>query len=301
MKVMIVGATGFVGANLTRLLVESGHEVTMLARGATPELETSPKIKALAADAMKPGPWQEKVQEHSTIVNLAGVSVFARWDEAYKNLIRDSRILTTRNVVEAIPSGANGGITLINASGAGIYGDRGDEELDENSTLGADFLAGLAKDWEQEAIKGEAKGARVVRARIGIVLGSGGGALPQMILPFKFLAGGPVGSGEHWIPWIHIDDICRAFMFVMENTGASGPFNFTAPNPVKNRDFSRAIGKVLGRPSFLPAPAFMLKLVLGEFGEVALQSQRAIPKALEAIGFEFRFPQIHAALKDLLG
>jgi hypothetical protein len=301
MKVMIVGATGFVGANLTRLLVEGGHEVTMMARGVKPDMARSPRAGIMAADGMKPGAWQEKVPEHDAVINLAGVSVFARWNEAYKNLIRESRILTTRNVVDALPGASGNDISLINASGAGIYGDRGDERLDEDSSLGSDFLAGLAKDWEDEALRAKEKGVRVVRARIGIVLGRAGGALPQMTLPFKFFAGGPVGSGEHWVPWIHIEDLCRAFLFLMESREASGPFNFTAPEPVKNRDLSRAIGGALGRPSFLPAPAFMLKLVLGEFGSVVLESQRAIPKALLELGFKFRFPEINGALQDLLG
>jgi uncharacterized protein len=158
----------------------------------------------------------------------------------------------------------------------------------------------LARDWESEAIKAEKKGVRVVRARIGIVLGNDGGALTQMALPFRFFLGGPVGNGNQWISWIHVHDICKAALFVIENNGLSGPMNFTAPEPVRNRDLAKAIGKVLRRPSIIPAPAFMIKLALGEFAAYVLQGQRVIPKRLLSNGFKFEFPTVEQALKDLL-
>ncbi len=300
MKVFIAGGSGFVGSHMTRFLVDNGIDVTIMARNPNRGPRLPERVSVVAADATKPGEWQDTVGQHDLIINLAGVSVFHRWDEDYKGLLKDSRVLTTRNVVDAIPSDAAGRITLLNASGAGYYGLTKDEELDETWPPGSDFLAQLAQGWEEEAIKAERKGARVVRARIGIVLGHDGGALSQMVLPFRFFAGGPVGDGQQWISWIHIEDICRAALFVIENKYISGPLNFTAPVPVRNADLAKAIGRILKRPSFIPAPSFMIKLMLGEFGEYVLKGQRVVPRALLHAGFTFKFSTIEEALHDLL-
>ena len=300
MKVFITGGSGFVGSHMTRFLVEKGIDVTIMARNPKHGPRLPEKVSVVAGDATKPGEWQGTVGQHDVIINLAGVSVFHRWDDNYKRLLKDSRVLTTRNVVDAIPSDATGGITLLNASGAGYYGLTKDEELDETCPPGSDFLSQLAQGWEEEAIKAERKGVRVVRARIGIVLGHDGGALSQMVLPFKFFAGGPVGDGQQWISWIHIQDICRAALFAIENKDVHGPLNFTAPGPVRNVDLAKAIGRILKRPSFFPIPSFMIRLVLGEFGEYVLNGQRVVPKALLDAGFTFRFGTIEDALKDLL-
>ncbi len=300
MKTLLVGGSGFVGSHLTPFLVEKGFDVTIMARHPDRGPKPPPEVKTLAADATKPGEWQSLVSTFDFIINLAGVSVFKRWDEAYKKLLRDTRILTTRNVVDAIPRDAGRKITLINTSGAGIYGAPGDEELSESSPQGSDFLSHLARDWEAEAYKAEEKGVRVLTTRFGIILGKGGGALTQMTLPFKFFAGGPIGSGRQWVPWMHIKDLCRAELFLIEHENIRGPVNFSTPFPVRNVDMGKAIGKALGRPSFMPAPAFMIKLVLGEFGSVILEGQRAIPKVLLDNGFRFEFPTIDEALKDLL-
>jgi uncharacterized protein len=300
MKVFITGGTGFVGSHMTRVLVDKGVDVTIMARNPNRGPRLPERVSVVAADATKPGEWQNRVGQHDVIVNLAGVSVFHRWNEDYKRLLKDSRVLTTRNVVDAIPSDARGRITLLNASGAGYYGLTRDEELDETCRPGSDFLGQLAQGWEEEAIKAEKKGVRVIRARIGIVLGHDGGALSQMVLPFRFFAGGPVGDGNQWISWIHIQDICRAALFTLENKDIHGPLNFTAPVPVRNAELAKAIGRILKRPSFLSAPSFMIKLVLGEFGEYVLKGQRVVPKALLDAGFTFRFGTIEAALEDLL-
>jgi hypothetical protein len=300
MRTLIVGGSGFVGSHLTPFLVENGFDVTVMARRPDRGPKLPSEVKMLASDATKPGEWQAQVPTFDLLINLAGVSVFKRWDDAYKKLLRDTRILTTRYLVEAIPSDAERKITLINTSGAGIYGATGDEELFESAPPGSDFLSHLARDWEAEAYKAEEKGVRVLTTRFGIILGKGGGALAQMVLPFKFFAGGPIGSGRQWVPWMHVKDLCRAELFLIEHENIRGPVNFSAPFPVRNVELSKAIGKAIGRPSFMPAPSFMIKLVLGEFGSVILEGQRAIPKVLLENGFRFEFPTIDEALKDLL-
>jgi hypothetical protein len=301
MKILISGGSGFVGSNLTHLLLDKGHEVTVMSRNPGKGSSLPPQVKTLAADAMKPGPWQAELALHDAVVNLAGVSINKRWDENHKKKLRDSRILTTRNVVNALSSEKNRVTTLVNASGVGIYGYTKDELLSETAPRGGtDFLSKLAQDWENEAIKAKDYGVRLVIARIGIVLGKDGGALAEMTKPFRFFVGGPLGNGKQWFPWIHVRDLCRAILFSIENTTISGPMNCAAPNPVRNADLAKAIGKALGRPSFMPAPAFMIRLILGEFGSVILEGQRAIPKALLDSGFKFEFTNINDALRDIL-
>lgn len=300
MRTLIVGGNGFVGSHLTPFLVEKGFDVTVMARRPDRGAKLPSEVKMLAADATKPGEWQAQVTKFDLVINLAGVSVFKRWDDAYKKLLRDTRILTTRNLVDAIPRDSERKITLINTSGAGYYGSTGDEELTESAPPGSDFLARLAQDWEAEAFKAQEKGVRVVVTRFGIILGKGGGALAQMTLPFKFFAGGPLGHGRQWVPWMHVQDLCRAELFLIEHDTIKGPVNLSAPVPVRNVELAKAIGKGLNRPAFMPAPSFMMKLVLGEFGSVILEGQRAIPKVLLDSGFRFQFPTIDEALKNLL-
>jgi hypothetical protein len=191
-------------------------------------------------------------------------------------------------------------MTLFSASAVGYYGFHGDEEIDEASAQGQDFLARLAVEWEGEAIKAEEKGARVVITRFGIVLGEKGGALGQMVPLFKKFIGGPIGSGKQWFSWVHIKDLAEAFVFLMKHPKISGPVNLCSPHPVQNRDLANALGSVLHRPSFMPAPGFMIKLVLGEFGSVILEGQRVIPRQLLKHGFAFQYPEITRALQDIL-
>ncbi len=300
MKVFIVGGTGFVGTALTGALLRGGHTVTLMARHPKRNAISDEHVQFVPGDGTRPGKWQDVVGQHDWLINLAGVTVFRRWNAAYKKLLYDSRILTTRHLVEAIPKDSGSVRCLINTSGAGYYGFRGDEELTEEASPGNDFLSRLAQEWEAEAFKAVSKGVRVTVTRFGIVLGRHGGALQQMATPFKFFLGGPVGNGKQWIPWIHIEDLCRAILFVAEHEDMSGPVNFCAPEPVRNRDLAKAIGKALQRPSIFPAPGFMIKLVLGEFGSVILEGQRAVPAALLKHGFVFKYPQIEEALRDLL-
>ncbi len=300
MKILVIGGTGFVGICLTNLLFDKGHEVTIMSRHPQAGPDFGSSVSLLPADGMKPGFWQEIVAQHDVVVNLAGVSINKRWDENHKRLVRDSRILTTRNVVDAIPPKKNDKITLVNASGVGYYGFTKDEELSEDSPPGSDFLARLAQDWEAEAQKAKLKGARVVIARLGIVLGKNGGALHEMLRPFRFFVGGLLGNGLQWFPWIHIFDLCQAIWFTIEKSTLEGPMNCVAPNPVRNADLARAIGKVVKRPWFVPAPAFMIRFILGEFGSVILEGQRALPKMLLSNGFQFKFSNIEDTLRDLL-
>jgi hypothetical protein len=249
----------------------------------------------IAADTTRPGRWQRNLAKIDAVINLSGRSIFGRWTEAVKNEIRESRILTTRHLVEGLT--AQSGATFISASGVGFYGSRGDDILTEDEPAGDDFLARLSVDWEAEARIAAEKGARVVLARFGVVLGAGGGALDQMIPAFKRFVGGPIGGGRQWFPWIHLEDLIAAVHFALEHPDISGPVNLCAPNPVLNRDLAAALGRVLNRPAFMPAPAFMIRMVLGEFAEVLLGSQRAIPQKLQEHRFVFHYPDIEAALQ----
>lgn len=300
MRVFVTGANGFVGTNLAKRLVNEGHEVSALVRSESKGKAFPKRVSLVVGEPTKPGEWQKSVPGHDVVINLAGANIFRRWTPAYKELLRESRVVTTRNLVDAIPTEQDSPVTLLSTSAIGYYGFTADEELDERSPGGRDFLALLAHDWEAEAYKAQDKGARVLTTRFGVVLGNDGGALEQMVRPFRFFVGGPLGSGEQWFSWIHIDDLCRAVLFLMANRDMNGPVNFTAPGPVKNRELARCIGKVLHRPSFMPAPGFMIKLVLGEFGSVILRGQRVIPGILLSKGFLFKFSKIEAALRDLL-
>jgi len=295
MKIFITGGTGFVGKTLAPALVRSGHEVSILTRSGKGGF---PGISWIEGDPTQKGKWQEAVKEHGILINLAGASLFTRWTEEVKRMIRDSRILTTRHLLEAMDGGK--GKTLFSTSAIGYYGFHRDENLTEDSPPGGDFLALLARDWEAEAKEAEKKGCRVVITRFGIVLGEKGGALGQMIPLFNKYVGGPLGSGRQWFSWIHIEDLTRAFLFLLEHPEISGPVNFTAPNPVRNKELAQWLGRILGRPAFLPAPGFMLRLVLGEFGSILLKGQRVLPQKLVQAGFQFSYPEIDRALRQVI-
>ena len=299
MRVTIIGGTGFVGSRLGSFFLEQGHEVTAL--GTAPEWRglEDPRFRYLCADGTRPGSWQQNLTEADAIVNLAGKTIFKRWDKAYKQQIYDSRILTTRNIVEALP--ANSQCVLCSTSAVGYYGDRGEEILSESAPPGEGFLADIAKDWEKEALAAADKGIRVAVMRFGIVLGKGGGAIARMLPAFRMFAGGPLGDGRQWFPWIHIADLMSAIQFLLENPSLSGPFNMSAPHPVRNRELASTLGRVVKRPSFLPTPRTMLRLVLGEVGTVLVESQRAVPQNLLESRFDFRFPEIENALRDIVG
>ena len=297
MRVFIVGGTGFVGVNLANRLRARGDEVTVLGHAPGRPRGLDPAVAVVVGDATAGGAWQERIAGHETVVNLAGASIFTRWTDEAKKLIRQSRILTTRNVVDALPS--TGGVTLLSTSAVGYYGFHGDEELGEDAGPGEDFLARLCADWEAEALRARERGARVAIARFGIVLGPGGGVLGQMAPIFRAFVGGPLGSGQQWFSWIHVDDLCGALAHLAGRLESSGPYNLTAPEPVTNRVLTRELGRVLHRPAFLPAPGFAVRLALGEFGDVLLKGQRVLPRRLLAEGFRFGHPGFAAALDAL--
>jgi uncharacterized protein (TIGR01777 family) len=299
MKVFMTGGTGFVGTYLAKRLISEGYKVTILTQ---PLGEAALKISGLTYLAGNPtikGEWQKSVEEHDVIINLAGASIFSRWTPEQKKILLESRIETTSNLVAALPDNAKN-ITFFSTSAVGYYGFHEDEELTENLAAGNDFLARLASDWEQEAMRAQNKGARVVITRFGIVLGKNGGAIGQMLPLFKYFLGGPLGNGRQWFSWVHMQDLAEAFIFLIQHTEISGAVNLCSPQPVRNFELGKAIGKVMRRPSFMPAPGFMIKLILGEFGSVLLKGQRVIPRRLLDAGFKFKYPNIEEALKSII-
>jgi len=299
MKIFMTGGTGFVGSFLSRELALHGHDITILTRRKTPPTPVHTRISFVTGDPTIEGDWMAQVPGHDWLINLAGASIFGYWTEKKKKEIYDSRIFTTCNLVKAITDG-DGRQVLCSTSAPGYYGARGDETLTEDSPPGDDFLGKVAKDWEDEALKAQKQGVRVVITRFGIVLGKDGGILAQLVPLFKAFVGGPVGDGSQWFSWIHQMDQVRAYLFLFDHPDISGPVNFTSPNPVRNRELAKALGRALGRPSFMPAPAFMMRLVMGEMAEVVLTGQKIIPKKLTDAGFQFLFPTIDLALTHLL-
>ena len=302
MKVFITGGTGFVGTYLINKLVENGHQLTLLTRRIRQDSSLPSGADYLEGDPTQQGSWQDRVADHEVIINLAGTSIFRRWTQSAKESIRESRLLTTQNLVDAMSSRQGMDTIFLSTSAVGYYGFHEDEELDEESPPGKDFLATLSVEWESIAMKAENFGARVVPLRFGIVLGKNGGALQQMIPLFQFCLGSPLGSGNQWFSWIHIDDLANIFLFLIEAQDISGPINCMAPHPVRNRELTKALGEALGKPTFMPAvPAFMMKIIMGEFGSILVKGQKVLPKRLLEKDFKFRFPDIQEALKDLLG
>ena len=302
MNIFMTGGTGFVGTTLARELTAKGHAVTVLMRKGEPSRHLPAGVRALQGDPTVRGAWQEQVPDHEVFINLAGASIFTRWTDEAKRIIRESRILTTRHLVEAMAPRTGKETLLLSTSGAGYYGYHGDEDLTEDSPPGTDFLALLSREWEAEALRAREHGARVVLMRFGIVMGRSGGMLGEIVPVFRMFLGADLGSGSQWLSWIHETDLARIFEYLIEeNRAIDGPVNCTAPEPVRNREFTRTLGRVLGVPTFLPpVPGFMLRLMKGEFGNVILQGQRALPRKLQAAGFRFRFPTLQEALTDIL-
>ncbi len=299
MKALVTGGTGFVGPRLLRLL----DAPVVLSRN--PERARA-AIGHLASrivrwDPQAGPPPAEAFEGVDAVLHLAGESVAeGRWTAAQKARIRDSRVVGTRHLVQGIAAAARKPAVLVSASAVGYYGDRGDEELVESAAPADDFLGRVCVEWEREALAAEGAGVRVVTARTGIVLGAGGGALGKMLTPFRLGLGGPLGSGRQWMPWIHVADLARMYVHAAEHASIRGPMNAVAPNPVRNSEFTRALGRQLHRPAFMPAPYIGLRVLFGEFAQVLFASQRVIPRVALESGFVFQYPEIAAALSEIL-
>jgi uncharacterized protein len=298
-RILITGASGFVGKHLVRHFLDQGRHVTGLGTSSThPFTGEFDHFEWISADTTKTGVWQDRVASADIVINLAGQNIFRRWTKKYKQAIYDSRILTTRRVVSALTPGKP--VRFLSTSAVGIYGDARERLLTEDADPGNDFLARVCRDWEAEALKAQDNGALVSIVRFGVVLGDGG-ALSVMSPAFKWFAGGPLGSGRQWFPWIHIKDLVRAVDFLAQKPDALGRFNLVGPEPVRQRDFAKSLGKALHRPALVPAPGFMVRLVMGELGASLLNSQKASPRALQDLGFTFDYPDVGTALSDILG
>jgi uncharacterized protein (TIGR01777 family) len=301
-KIVINGGTGMLGKKLTNALLLKGYNILMLSRNPLKYKNAfDSNISFYKFDSLTSSEELSGVLNGCYgIINLAGASIAERrWTEQYKKELYDSRIIPTRNISEAIVNLKIKPDFFINTSATGIYGNRGDEILNEGSSIGNDYLANLCRDWESEALIAK-KHTRTLTVRIGVVLDEKGGALKKLILPFKLFAGGHLGNGKQFIPWVHIEDLIRSFLFIIDIRDLSGAVIASSPNPARNKDFSRDIGKVLSRPAFLPAPGSGLKILLGEFAEFLLASQRTVPLKLLNNGFEFKFPDSISALNSLL-
>ena len=300
MKALVTGATGFVGPRLLRLL----DKPVVVSRNPDRARQSIGHLagRIVRWDPMEGPPPPEAFEGIDVVYHLAGESVAgARWTTAQKARIRDSRVVGTRHLVQGIAQAATKPATLVSASAVGYYGSRGDEELTESASPADDFLARVCVEWEQEAMAAARLGVRVVTARTGIVLGSGsGGALAKMLTPFKLGAGGPLGNGRQWMPWIHVADLARLYVHADDHGEIRGPMNSVAPNPVRNSEFTKALGRQLHRPAFMPAPYLGLRIVFGEFAQVLFASQRVIPRVALDTGFTFQFPDITSALREIL-
>ncbi len=291
MRVTVTGATGMVGRALVTGLTARGDDVTPLSRSTNwPEPKSEP-------------PPAELLRGRDAVVHLLGEQIAQRWSDDAKREIRDSRIRSTRNLVDAIGDlpEAERPRVLVSQSGAGWYGHRGDERLDESAPAGDDFLARLSADWEAEARRAEELGVRVVLNRTGMILSPSGGALEKMLPFFKAGVGGPVAGGRQYVPWVHLDDVVGAIMFELDSEAAAGPVNVTAPEPATNRELSKALGRVLRRPAFAPVPALAVRVLYGEMADIVTTGQRAVPARLTELGYSFRRPALEDALRDATG
>ncbi len=299
MRIIVTGGTGFIGHALVENLARQGHEVAVLTRKAGHASQAS--VRFVEWDAHSAGPWQSEVAAADAVVNLAGAPIAeGRWTDARKRLLVESRILSTRLLVDALVGRAAPLPLLISASGIGYYGPSDDRLLDEASPLGQGFLAELSAAWEAEALRAGQFGTRVVLLRPGMVLEQGGGALPKMLLPFRLFAGGPVLPGTQWVSWIHRSDLIGLIQWAITTPTISGPVNAVAPEAVTMRTFCATVGKVLHRPSWLPVPGLALHLALGELGTLMTTGQRVDPAKARAGGYTFRYPTLEPALRAIV-
>lgn len=292
MKISVVGGSGFVGKNLIENLVNKNYDVISI--DISPVTPQNSNVKYITSDTTKPGKWQDEIENSDVVINLAGVTIFNLWSKAYKELIYTSRILTTKNIVEAIDKDKK--TTLLSTSAAGFYGDRKDQLLNEDEKNGSDFLSNVCKDWEREALKAKEKNTRVCLMRFGIVVGNGG-ALAKMIPLTKMMLNPVLGNGSNFFPWIHVDDLCNAIIFLAKNSDQNGAFNFTSPGFTTQKEFTYELAKNLNRPLVFHIPKFFITTFAGDLGKSFLCSQKANPKKLLDAGFKFEFENHIEAIK----
>ena len=307
MKILVSGGTGLIGRLLVQDMAGDGHDVVVLSRSPEKYVDMfGENVRLVYWDGRSAGDWASYIDGADVVVNLAGESISGsgflpdRWSAEKKQRILESRLAAGEALVKSVEAADNRPVVMIQASAVGYYGSTGDTLITESSAHGDDFLASVTIDWEASTEAVEAMGVRRAIARIGLVLSTEDGALPRLLVPSRLLAGGWFGSGRQWWPWIHIDDTIRALRFLIENEAAKGPYNVTAPNPVTNRDFGKALGRSLGRPSAIPVPAFALRTALGEVASTVLEGQRAAPQRLQELGFTFHYVDIDTALNDLV-
>lgn len=310
MRIVIAGGTGFIGAPLAEMYAEEGHDVRVLTRSlpdGDARHDPGTGKPGITRVGWRPngtsGLWLPAVDGADAVVNLAGESLGdRRWTPQRKAQLRDSRILATRSVATAIQLSAQPARVLVNSSAVGYYGAAGAEPKTEAAPAGTDFVAHMAEDWEAEARKAESVGTRVVRLRTGVVLEKVGGALPQMVRPFRFFVGGPLGSGRQYLSWIHRLDAIEMIRWIIDTPAVTGAVNATTPHPVTNREFARAIARAVRRPGLLPVPAFALRILFGEMADpLLLTGQRVVPAVAQAHGYHFRYPEIDIALRGIYG
>jgi uncharacterized protein (TIGR01777 family) len=302
-KVAVTGATGTIGREVVRALRERRHEVTVLSRDPHRARSTLGEgVEAFAWRSPKDeSPPAEALRGRDGIVHLLGEPLAQRWTDSAKREIRDSRVLSTRNLVTALRDLEERPAVLVSQAASGYYGPRGEERVDESEPPSEDFLAQLVVEWEDAARDAEELGVRVVTTRTGIVLSREGGALKEMLLPFRLGVGGPVAGGGQYMPWIHVEDTAGALVFCLENEAASGAVNLSAPEPATNKEFSKALGRVLRRPAVMPVPGLAVKLLYGEMATTVTSGVRMVPSRLEALGYRFRHPQLEDALRAAMG
>lgn len=309
MRIVIAGGTGFLGSPLGEVYAEEGHDVRVLTRSLGPgesRHESGTGVPGITRVGWQPdgrgGPWATVVDGAQAVINLAGESIGGRrWTPQHKARLRDSRILPTRSLAAAIAAVATPPPVFVSSSAVGYYGMDGDAAKTETAPAGEDFLAQLCEEWELEARKAARPGVRLAIIRTGMVLERSGGALAQMLTPFRLGAGGRLGSGRQYMSWIHRLDWVEMVRWIVQTREASGPINVTAPHPVTNREFTRALGRALHRPALMPAPAFALKLMLGEFARYVVTGQRVIPARAQALGYHFRYPEVDIAFRGIFG
>lgn len=297
MKIAIAGGTGFVGKQLSSLLQREGHDVIILTRSRS-KIENNIQYVQWLSDDVTP---EKELEQVDAFVNLAGVSLNeGRWTKERKKAIYNSRITATNEIVRIIEALHTKPKVLFNASAIGIYPSSTHEVYTEASTNFAnDFLGMVVQHWEQHAERATEHGVRVVYGRLGVILGKGSGALPLMVLPYKLYAGGTVGSGKQWLSWVHVEDVARAILFALENDTISGAINITAPNPMRMKEFGQTIGNVLNKPHWIPVPSFAMKLAMGEQSQLVLEGQHVKPSILQQHHFEFHYPELEQALKNI--